>query len=188
LVGAFRIFLSGDKPCSENMIGIQSDAVIIELAKKYLGDKSGFQFFLCSNNIKDFARDNKKSASKMEIASSIKKHFSHIEYYTNLLQLLNDVFQAGFSDESIKDFNKDTSHKKGITINLPRNADGTLLKKLSELLDLYRTGPTKVFISINGNRLETPYSISCDSDAYNDLNKEVKKIFETFAEKGPALL
>lgn len=54
---------------------------------------------------------------------------------------------------------KKSDHSKMI-ITLPDSADQDVLKKLSQYFDRCEAGATKVYLSINNSRLETPYCIS----------------------------
>ncbi len=181
LVGVVRGSLSGEKPHNSGIgLNIQPDVLIVELAKNFLNSKKDYNFYFCSKNINDFAKDSKIDSSKIEISDSIKKYFSHLEYYTNLLQLLNDNFKTGFSKKSVKGFDEHNRIRERITINLPPNFNKQMLPQLSRLLETYKSGSTKVFLSIGSSRLETPYNLIGDNDTYHDLNEKVKNIFEKY--------
>lgn len=54
-------------------------------------------------------------------------------------------------------------------LTLPNNADQALLKKLSQYFDSCERGDIKLFLSINGTRLETPYCIKPTDSARTAL-------------------
>lgn len=55
--------------------------------------------------------------------------------------------------------NQEEVEKNKLLITLPSNSNQELLKKLSHFFDRCEPGMMKVFININGSRLETPYCI-----------------------------
>jgi DNA polymerase-3 subunit alpha len=60
------------------------------------------------------------------------------------------------------DFNKipeNSQEKKKLLIFLPENTNQEIIKKLSQFFDKCEAGPLKVFLNINGSRLETPYCV-----------------------------
>ncbi|MFC1756440.1 DNA polymerase III subunit alpha [Patescibacteria group bacterium] len=55
--------------------------------------------------------------------------------------------------------NGNADKKRRVLITIPDNSNQDIIQKLSQFFDKCELGGTKVYISINGSRLETPYCI-----------------------------
>ena len=64
---------------------------------------------------------------------------------------------------------------KKLLIILPLNSDQEILKKLSQFFDQCEPGMMKIFVSVNGSRLETPYCIKSPDNFESVLKSIVAK-------------
>ncbi len=101
LVGAYKAFLSGEKPFKSGLGIMQPDCVIIEALAEYFSNIENYKLFFCSFNKEDFAK-NPKAKNSLKIHEDIEKRFKHIKYYRNLFELLNAEFDGKYTKESIE--------------------------------------------------------------------------------------
>jgi hypothetical protein len=105
-VGAYKMFLSQEKPFKTNKRDdkgdavIQNDCLIIEALRDFLKNKLKHNFYFCSTNKSDFAED-KLNNKKLSIHKDISVKFTNISYYENLGTLLNEKFKAKLSKKII---------------------------------------------------------------------------------------
>jgi hypothetical protein len=62
--------------------------------------------------------------------------------------------------------------KKKLIITLPSSSREDVIKKLSQFFDRCELGAMKIYLNINGKKLETPY---CVKDQ-NELSQKIKEI------------
>jgi DNA polymerase-3 subunit alpha len=72
-----------------------------------------------------------------------------------------------------KNGEKENKNSFGINIILPPNSDQATLKKITQILDQCVRGESKVYISINNSRLETPYRIQLSDEKINSLQSAI---------------
>ncbi len=181
LVNALKCSLREDKPYSSGVgFNIQPDVLIVEAARKYFKDKQGYTFYLCSNNKSDFAEATSKDSEKITIAPAIKDGFEHLEYYPNLLQLLNDKFKAGYASKDIKDFSKVKEDLKNppLVLNIPENISAEFWDALGLILRNCEAGSRKVAIKFMGSTIGTSFSIHDDEKSLANLKTNILKALE----------
>ncbi|HRY82771.1 MAG TPA: DNA polymerase III subunit alpha [Candidatus Moranbacteria bacterium] len=120
----------------------------IILATGKISDKDGEMKLLC---------DSAKSISFQDL-----ENFKRVQK----TQDKNGHQKSPSSHERTKEFSK-------IIITLPNNFDKEILKNLSSFFDRCELGSSKVYLSIGGSKLETPYCIKNTAD----LELAIKKIF-----------
>lgn len=178
IVNAFRCSLREDKPFNSSLgINIQSDVLIVEAAKKYFSNREKYSFYICSNNKADFAEVIEKEGKKVSIATEIKKEFDHIEYYPNLLQLLNDKFKAGYEQEDIKNFSE-VDAKEPLVINVPDGTGPEFISKLSAILKECEVGSRKVAVKVLGATIRTRFLIQDDENSLSVLKANILRALE----------
>lgn len=99
-----------------------------------------------------------------ELIKSSNNHKKEFEDAIRDLQMQKTKIDTGGIAKVDSDSHKlikvvEDGNSKKIVIFLPTDASQYTLKRLSKYLDSCPTGNSKVFISINSNTLETPYSI-----------------------------
>ena len=84
----------------------------------------------------------------------------------------SDNYGKNYSENS-GDFsgNKTTNKITKLIITLPQNSNQETIKKLSAFFDQCSAGTMKVYLNINGARLETPYSINNKEELKEELKK-----------------
>lgn len=167
IVDAYKLFLAGKKPSKSNNQVVQADCLIIEILADYFKDKKGYELFFCSRNKEDFALILGKEDKKIKIHPEISKRFKHIEYYTNLYQLLNDKFKAKYSKKLIKELEKKTPELYSYSPSLSPSASPSTFD--ISCVDFHHSNPyIRGEISCNDRDNLAKYGI--DAEMGHDVN------------------
>lgn len=107
-IDGYKTFLSGKKPAKlDEKIPIQADTLIVKSLEHYLRDKKDYELYIASGNIEDFANKKPEKISitgEVILHSDISDLFIKVGYFTNIVELLKQIFKKNYSEQDIEKF------------------------------------------------------------------------------------
>jgi len=151
----------------ERLEGVLGEDKMI-LAEGKLSDKDG-DFKLIIDSAKEITQPEMENFKRIQATRKLSEQRTTI---SDQKSLSNPHFSKGEVKKSpFSRWNSKEGFSK-ILITLPAKSSQDILKKLSQFFDKCTLGGMRVYVSINGSRLETPYCV----EHFEGLQESLKKL------------